>query len=258
MPSPPPTPAPHSDEKKIDWETAKVCLAELQRHAPSILQQAIIIGGIACWFYRQLLAKAQDGDFKVPDLSPQQELLWLSKDRDFTNFFAQDARELLKEHIVTDARGRRQIKLAGVPIGFAQVGVTFEPEAAWAETWIGTFKWNDTLVQCRILDPITLYREKQALSQKRGYESDRLHFELLSEFLRYETCRQADALASTDALDVKTDALKFLLAVHDRAVEVCRDSRVCKRIKKIILNGTSLTPAEEKLLGALSSQNNPG
>jgi len=69
MPSPPPTPSPHPEEKKIDWETAKVCLAELHQHAPSILQQAIIIGGIACWSYRQLLTKAKDTDFKLPNLA---------------------------------------------------------------------------------------------------------------------------------------------------------------------------------------------
>jgi hypothetical protein len=256
MPSVHPTPDPN--EKKIDWETAKSCLAELNRQAPSILHQGIIIGGIACWFYRNLLTKAQDADFRVPELSAEQERLWLSKDIDFTNFFAQDARELLKQHIVTDAHGRLQIRLAGVPIGFAQVGVTFDPEAVWAESWIGTFRSNDIVVQCRILDPITLYREKLALSQKRGFESDRLHCALLTEFLRYETCRQANTLASADALDLKTDALQFLLAIQDRAAEICRDSRVCKRLTASMIRGIALTPAEKKLLSSLCCRNNPG
>lgn len=253
MPSIQPTSIPDPDEKKIDWEKAKSCLAELHRKAPSILHQGIIIGGIACWFYRHLLTKAEDGDFRLPDLSPEQERLWLSKDIDFTNFFAQDARDLLKQHVVADAHGRLQVKLAGVPIGFAQVGVTFDPESAWTESWIGTFKWDDLIVQCRILDPVTLYREKQALSQKRGFESDRLHYALLAEFLRYEVCRQANTLAVTYALDVKTTALQFLLAVQDRAVEVCRDSRVSQRIKESILRAASLTPAEQRLLDLLSS-----
>jgi len=237
----------------MDWERAKSCLAELNGLAPSILHQGIIIGGIACWFYRQLLAKADDSEFRMTNLSAEQEQLWLSKDIDFTNFFAQDARELLKEHIVRDTQGRLQIKLAGVPIGFARVGVTFDPEHAWAESWIASFKWNESLIQCRILDPVTLYREKLALSQKRGLKSDRLHCELLAEFLRFETCRQAHILATADGLELRTDALKFLLAVQDRALEVCQDTRAFRRISHSISQGNALTPAERKLLIALSN-----
>jgi hypothetical protein len=41
----PETPEP---EKKVDWERAKKCLAELQRLAPVILDQGVVIGGAAC------------------------------------------------------------------------------------------------------------------------------------------------------------------------------------------------------------------
>src|ERR1051325_214331 len=98
---------PSSSAKKVDWEAAKLCLAELQREAPSILQQAVVIGGIACWFYRNLLGKANDPDFKVPKFSEMEEDFWLSKDIDFTNYFAEDARNLLKQHVVVDEAGRR-------------------------------------------------------------------------------------------------------------------------------------------------------
>src|SRR3954470_20475892 len=91
--------------KKVDWEAAKVCLAELQREAPNMLQQAVVIGGIACWFYRNRLSKANDPDFKVPRFSATEEGFWLSKDIDFTNYFAEDARDLLKQHVVTDESG---------------------------------------------------------------------------------------------------------------------------------------------------------
>jgi hypothetical protein len=248
-------PTPSSSEKKVDWELAKSCLAELHREAPILLRQGVIIGGIACWFYRHLLKNAQDPDFKVPELSATQEQLWLSKDIDFTNFFAQDARDLLKNHIVKDSQGRLLIKLAGVPIGFAQVGVTFDPEAAWTESWIGTFTWNDTVVEFRVLHPITLFREKVALSQKRGAESDHLHCALVAEFLRYETCKRADALAKAVLLNQRTQPLRFLHSIQSQAREVCNDTRVRRRLEDCVQSARDLAPAEQKLLEDLSSSN---
>jgi hypothetical protein len=239
-------------EKRVNWELAKSCLVELSREAPSILSQGVIIGGIACWFYRHLLSKTQDPDFRVPVLSAEQEQLWLSKDIDFTNFFAQDARELLKEHVVQDAQGRVYLKIADIPIGFAQVGVTFDPESAWVQSWVGTFTWSEKFVQCRVLDPITLYREKLALSQRRGYESDRLHCALVAEYLRFETCRQVLSLVAAKSLEERTTALRFLLCIRDRASEICRDERLSRRIHELILGTTTLTPSEHKLLGEIS------
>ena len=240
-----PTPPP---EKKVNWELAKGCLAELSREAPSILSQGVIIGGTACWFYRHLLSKAQDPDFRVPVLTAEQEQHWLSKDIDFTNFFAQDARDLLKEHVVQDAQGRVYLKLAGIPIGFAQVGVTFDPESAWAESWVGTFTYGENTIQCRVLNPIALYREKLALSQRRGYESDHLHCKLVAEYLRYETCRQVMSLCAAKSLEERTSPLKFLLAIRDLALEICRDERVYRRIHEFVSAATALTPAEHRLL----------
>src|SRR3954463_12332854 len=161
--------------KKVDWEIAKLCFAEIHREAPTILQQAVVIGGIACWFYRNLLSKADDPNFKVPSFSASDESFWLSKDIDFTNYFAEDARQLLHKHVVADQSGRRSLQIAGVPIGFAQVGLTFDPESAWAESWITTFDVAGAVVQCRILNPIALYREKLALAERRASNSDRIH-----------------------------------------------------------------------------------
>jgi len=42
------------DGKKIDWDAAKNCLAQIHRLAPDILRQGVLIGGIACWFYKNL------------------------------------------------------------------------------------------------------------------------------------------------------------------------------------------------------------
>lgn len=237
----------------MNWEGAKICFAELQRKAPTILQQGVIIGGIGCWFYRNLLQKANDPDFRVPKFSAPQEELWLSKDIDFTNFFAQDARDILKQNVVTDAKGRSQLQVSGIPIGFAQVGLTFDPESAWAESWIGNFRYESEIIQFRILEPVSLYREKMALSQRRGFDSDRLHLALMAEFLRFELCKQSDLLVTAKTLEEKTPPVKFLLSIRDRAPEIARDKRVQKRVEVLGERSAQLAPSERKLISEISA-----
>jgi hypothetical protein len=238
---------------KVDWEAAKVCLAALQREAPAILQQAVVIGGVACWFYRKLLTNANDPDFKVPHFSANEESFWLSKDIDFTNYFAEDARNLLLNHVVIDSSGRRSLRIAGVPIGFAQVGLTFDPETAWTESWITTFESGGTLVQCRILNPVALYREKVALAERRAAESDKIHRSLIAEFVRYEICRRASLLETAATLEERSYLVKFLISVRDGALDICNDTRVIDRINATLVDATSIAPSERKLLTDLSS-----
>jgi hypothetical protein len=248
-----PVPAPSIPDPSpriVDWELAKRVLATLHKEAPVILAQAVIIGGVSCWFYRQALAKAADPDFKVPDLSPSQNKLWLSKDLDFTNFFAEDARRMLPNRVVRDAQGRQQLVFEGVPIGFAQVGITFDPESAFIDSWIGRFADGEALIEFRVLDPVALYREKLALSQRRGAEADLIHCSLMAEFLRFETCQQASSLTSAKTLAHKSNPMKFLTAIRDRAPEICRDNRLHDRVRQCAL-AASLTPAEVELLRQL-------
>jgi hypothetical protein len=240
----------NSAAKKVNWDIARQCLAYLHREAPSILQQAVVIGGVACWFYRNLLEKAHDDDFKLPRLSEVEETLWLSKDLDFTNYFAEDARQLLKRHVKTD-QGRQLLEIAGVPIGFAQVGLTFDPESAWSDSWIATFDFNGTTVQCRILDPVSLYWEKTSLSERRGSASDRSHLSVVAEFLRLETCLQAESLSKESTLEERTCALNFLIRIRNRVSEISRDSQVAKRLTRVLNEAQNLSPIERKLLGEL-------
>jgi hypothetical protein len=155
--------------------------------------------------------------------------------------------------VVTDERGQPTLKIAGIPIGFAQVGLTFDPITAWERSWIGTFSVGGNTVQCRILDPISLYREKLCLSERRGSESDRLHLDLVTEYLRYETCQQVQMLATAKSLEVRTTAAKFLSAIQNRAQEVCQDGGVRRRIQRSISDSESLTPQEQVMLQALTS-----
>lgn len=247
-----PSPSPSGPAKRVNWNAAKLCLAEIQREAPILLQQAVVIGGVACWFYRSLLADVNDSDFTVPNFSEIQESHWLSKDLDFTNFFAEDARQLLKQHVVSDNQQRKFVEVAGVPIGFAQVGLTFDPDSAWTESWIANFDVDGTPVECRVLDPISLYREKLSLSQRRRSESDQMHCALVAEFLRYHICKLAETLGSANNVAERTLPVKFLLSIRDRASEVCRDPRVTKRLNHILSSSATLAPSERKLLAELA------
>jgi hypothetical protein len=202
---------------------------------------------------RNLLKKSGDPDFKVPSFSETQEAHWLSKDLDFTNFFAEDARQLLKKHIVSDKQQRKFIEIAGVPIGFAQVGLTFDPDSAWSESWIASFEVDGTTVQCRILDPISLYREKLSLAQRRGSESDQMHCALIAEFLRYRVCKLTETLLTSRALAERGIPIKFLVEVRDRALEVCHDERVSNRLNRVLADTPLLAPSERQLVSQLIS-----
>jgi hypothetical protein len=244
--------APNTPPKKVDWEAAKVCLAELHRKAPAILQQAVLIGGIACWFYRTLLDRAADPIFPAPKFTSEEENFWLSKDIDFTNFFSEDARTLLRDYVVVDREGRQSLQVASIPIGFAQVGLTFDPHSAWEESWIGNSESDGIELQFRVLHPVSLFREKSALVQRRNTASDRSHASVLAEFLKMEICRRANELGDSRSLEQRTSAAKFLISVRDRAVEVCRDSRVSNNLRRIVQDSKSLPPLDRTLLNDLS------
>lgn len=235
----------------VNWEKAKVCLAELAREAPAFLNQAVVIGGAACWFYRHLLAKADDPDFRVPDFNAREEGKWLSKDIDFTNVFAEDARKMLASKVRQTEDGRPGIMVVGVPIGFAQVGVTFDPESAWENAWVAGFDAGGKKVECKVLDPVRLYLEKTALVQRRGAEGDRLHLRTLEEFLRLEVCRQAEGFVRGVSLRERTEGFKFLTEVGEKAQEVCKDERVGRRIGEALRVGVGLTAAERRALEKL-------
>ena len=244
-------------EAKVDWEAAQRAIAAVHEKAPVILHQAVIIGGMACWFYRRLLAKAEDIDFQVAD-SPNEQKFWLSKDLDFTNFFAQDARDLLRENVVQDAQGRQRLIVAGVPIGFAQVGVTFDPESAYLESWIGTFIQNNRLVEFRVLDPVALYREKLSLSQRRRSPADYIHCALVANFLRYETCHQVAVLVASQRVADESAPMRFLARIKDRAPEICHDPRVRDRVQAQVAAAPNLTPIAKKLLAEIGELAQPG
>jgi len=223
-----------SSERTVDWEKLKRCLAALQRDSSAFLGRALLIGGGACWFYRTQLLQANDRDFTPPPLSSQTERLWLSKDIDFTGIVSEDALALLAHHVVRDSHGHRHIEVEGVRFGFAQVGLTIDPEEALSEAQVASFRYGDQLVEFLLIDPVSLYREKQALVQRRNQDNDWLHLSLLREYLPWQvTLRSERFLQERGALPVEEQQQlgKLIVALKRKAPELLRDSRISRRLQ---------------------------
>lgn len=242
-----------TEPPKVDWERAKLCLASLQHESPAFLRQALLIGGAACWFYRHSLLRADDPDFRVPLLSQELEAKWLSKDLDFTGIFSGDAFALLPQLTVRDAGNREYLQVEGVRLGFAQVGLTINPEEAMQHCRVVRFTGPaGEVVEFFVADPVTLYREKLALVQRRNAPADPLHLAVLAEYVRLETCQHSEQLCAAATLTEKKTSLNFLRLVAGRAPELPTDERVVRRVKATLQSHAAIiSPADEKFLRAL-------
>ena len=118
-----------------------------------------MIGGAACWFYRHQLKKAGDPDFQVAPFAREKENQWLSRDLDFTGIFSQEALHLLP-HLVVEHKGRKHVEVDGVRLGFAQVGLTIDPEEALTNARVAAITVEGRVVEFLVADPLTVGAEK--------------------------------------------------------------------------------------------------
>jgi hypothetical protein len=242
-----------TEPPKVDWERAKLCLAALHHESPAFLLRALLIGGGACWFYRHSLRRADDPDFRVPSLPPELEAIWLSKDLDFTGIFSGDAFALLPQLAVRDEQQREYLQVEGVRLGFAQVGLTINPEEAMQHCRVVRFTGPaGEAVEFFVADPVTLYREKLALVQRRNAPADPLHLAVLAEYVRLETCQHSEQLCAAATLTEKKTSLNFLRLVAGRASELPTDERVVRRVNATLQRHSgTVSPADEKFLREL-------
>ena len=229
-----------TEPRKVDWERIKRCLAEIDKVSKDFLRQALLIGGAACWFYRHQLKKAGDADFKVIQLTSEKEKLWLSRDLAFTGIFSQDAL-LLLPHLVAEHQGRKYIAVDGVRVGFAQVGLTIDPEEAIKNARVAAITVDGKTVEFLVADPLTMYFEKCRLCEQRGNPNDHLHRELLFDYLAYELTAGAKKLL-TDARLSAGDAkgiLQLWISVKNKTPEILQDARLRKRVEPLLVNKSS-------------------
>jgi hypothetical protein len=229
--------------KRVDWSGIKQCLALLHAASPIFLTRSLLIGGAASWFYRIQLQNARDPDFREPPETERTREIWLSKDIDFTGIFRGDAYELLPAFLEKADGGRTILQVNGVRVGFAQVGVTFDPEEAFARARIAEFQEGGHAVQFLVMDPVSLYREKQALAQKRNQPNDALHLSVLKEFLAWEFVNACQSFVSEEQASVSSrrSLTLALLDFKQRAVEIASDPRVIKRVQDFLLQKNERT-----------------
>lgn len=229
-----------TEPRQVDWERIKRCLAGIDKASRDFLRQALLIGGAACWFYRHQLKKAGDPDFKVIQLPAEKENLWLSRDLDFTGIFSQDALRLLP-HLVVEHAGRKFIAVDGVRVGFAQVGLTIDPEEAIKNARVAAITFEGKVVEFLVADPLTLYFEKCRLCEQRGNPNDHLHKELLFDYLAYELTTGAEKLLTAAQLSAgdARGVLKLWISVKNKTPEVLQDARLRNRVEPLLASKPS-------------------
>jgi hypothetical protein len=216
--------------KVYDWERVRGALKGLAARFPEDFPDWVLIGGGACWFYRESLKLAQDRDFSVPACSVAEEQIWLSKDLDFMGLTVAEAENLFQSPFNPETH---TISFEGLEVDFLEEGLRFTMRDALAnarEVRTGDFAFL-------VLAPEILYSEKVALLQNKERPQDRLHHALLAQFLKYEFCtdlEKPDALDEHDwllrAREVKTADLEFF----------ANDARFSGRLARAV---TSLNPA---------------
>jgi len=149
------------------------------------------VGGAACWYYRLALKKAEDQDFPVPNYTPDEERVWLSKDLDFMGESTEDISELIGRPCPPMGT---LVSYAGAKLDFIQEGLMMTSEAA-----------NRTARKARadelefyIVSPGLLFAEKHACTLQKKRPQDPLHREVMARFIKMELCRSLEQSADLD------------------------------------------------------------
>ena len=66
----------------VDWEVIKSVASQIARFTPDFLEENVLIGGSAAWFYRSYLEREHDPDYPPVFYDSNESELWFSKDID--------------------------------------------------------------------------------------------------------------------------------------------------------------------------------
>ena len=231
--------------KIYDWERIRLALRQLDVAFPGLLQNVVLVGGGACWFYRENLRQWADADFPVPPSSADEEIIWLSKDVDFMGMTVAEAADLLK---TPWDESTHTFHYAGLEVDFLEEGLVLFPLDAMRSARLAQLPD----VAFNVAEASLLYAEKSALLVSKARPQDYLHHALLTQFLRCEFCRQAENPASlrpsrwvVRAKDVKTADINFFTS----------DARFNVRLAKAI---AALTAPEHRGLKHWAKHHLPG
>jgi hypothetical protein len=228
-----------------DWEKVRAALKLLAARFPDFFPNWVLIGGGACWFYRESLRQAHDNDFPVPSSTPAEEQTWLSKDVDFMGLTVEEAEGLFESPFKPETH---TISFEGLEVDFLEEGLrlTLSEAASHARE----VRMDDLVFS--VLAPETLFAEKSALLANKARPQDRLHHAVLVQFLKHELCTDLENPATLDpdewvlrARSVKTTDLKFFT----------NDVRFHERLMRAVV---TLNPATHKQIKHWAKHHLPG
>lgn len=177
----------------VDWDTVKRVLARISRESADFLEENILIGGAAAWFYRSLLEIAKDTDFPAPVFTLEENRVWLSKDIDFIGTPSIEIASKLGVVLDGDPPAAR---IEGVWIDSPDEGLFITRERA-SITAFRTELPDGTEIQ--IASPVLLHREKTELIRLKNRAQDRLHLKTLECAARLVFCQLAEVPEFTRA-----------------------------------------------------------
>lgn len=218
-----------------DWNRIRVALRQLDETFPGLLENIVLIGGGACWFYREALRQWNDPIFRVPQWTREEESMWVSKDVDFMGLDEAEAVELLKTPFDPETH---TFHFNGLELDFLEEGLQLTRQNAVLNRRAAQLPE----VTFYVVEATLLYAEKGALLRSKARPRDKLHHQLLAEFLKCEFCREIEAAATLNsarwvarARAVKTSTLDFF----------SHDQRLCERLRAGI---SKLNPATHKAI----------
>jgi hypothetical protein len=175
--------------KIYDWERVRLALKQLHETFPGFLETVVLVGGGAAWFYRETLRQWNDPDFPVPLWTAAEQDHWLSKDVDFMGLKVSEAADILNTAFdeITHT-----FHYEGLEVDFLEGGLQMFPDMALQTArlvQLPDFSFN-------VVEASLLFAEKTALLRAKDRPQDKVHRQLLSEFLKCEFCRQAEYAAS--------------------------------------------------------------
>lgn len=211
--------------KVYNWERVRAALKQLATAFPEEFPNWVLIGGGACWFYREALRVAADPDFPVPSFTTAEEAIWLSKDVVFMGMSTEEAAELFQAPFKEDTH---TITFAGLEVDFLEEGLRL----TLSQTLRNMRQVRTDDFEFFVVAPEILYAEKCALIANKERLQDGLHQALLAQFLKHELCADLAVATTLDPRDwvlrartLKTADLEFF----------DRDALFCRRLRNLIV-----------------------
>lgn len=172
--------------KVYDWNRISATLRQMEAKFPGFLGNVVLIGGGACWFYREVLSQWNDPIFRVPDWTQEEETTWMSKDVDLIGLDEEEATALLKTPFDPETH---TFHYQGLELDFLEEGLLLTRQ---------NVVLNRRLVMLPeltffVVEATLLYAENCALLRAQARPQDWLHRKLLVEFLKAEFCRELES-----------------------------------------------------------------